>query len=143
MRAGHVACQFGRGGPHASLSFGVMPDAEPIDPAKLRGTVGALTDHLARGDYEGLCRLARTSRIREAELERVVREYGRHLVPLPLAAFQEVDVVSVADSYPQRWSVVVPLWSKEEGRSDLSLELTVEDSQEPEYRVDIDDLHVL
>jgi hypothetical protein len=78
-----------------------------------------------------------------ADLERVVREYGRHLVPLPLAAFQAIDVVSVADSYPQRWSVVIPLWSKEEGPSDLSLELTIEDSPEPEYRVDIDDLHVL
>jgi hypothetical protein len=120
-----------------------MPDPRPIDPAKLRGTLGVLTDHLARGDYEGLCRFARTSRIGAEDVERVVREYGRHLVPIPVAALQAVDVVSVADSYPQRWSVVLPLWSKEEGHSDLSLELTVEDSPAPEYRIDIDDLHVL
>jgi hypothetical protein len=120
-----------------------MPSQKPIDSAKLRVTVNALTDRLVKGDYEGLCRLAHSCRVRPADMERVVREYGRHLVALPVNGFQAVEVISVRDTQPQRWSVVVPLWSREEGRSDLSLELTVEDSDAPTYPVGIDDLHVL
>jgi hypothetical protein len=120
-----------------------MPAPTPIDPAKLRDTVSALTDRLATGDYDGLCRLVRSSRLSPAEVERVVRDYGRHLIPLPSAAFEAVDLVPVSNSHPQQWSVVVPLWSTEEGRSDLSLELTVEDSSAPAYAVELDDLHVL
>jgi len=119
-----------------------MPSARPIDSAKLRGTVSALTGRLAQGDYEGLCRLAKASRLGATEVEQVIRDYGRHLVKLPVEAFQAVDVVPISNTNPQRWSVVVPLWSEEEGRSDLSLELTVEDFPGAAYSVEIDDLHV-
>ena len=119
-----------------------MPSAQVIDSAKLRGIVSAFTGRLAQDDYEGFCRLAKASRIGAAEVERVVRDYGRHFVTLPIEAFQAVDIVPVLKSNPPRWSVVVPLWSEEEGRSDLSLELTVEDSPGSAYSVEIDDLHV-
>ena len=125
------------------LIRGVMPDLTSIDPAKLRQTVSALAGRLAVGDYDGLCGLARSSRLSAADVARVVRDYGRHLIALPAIAFDAVGVVPVAQSNPQRWSVVVPLWSREEGRSDLSLEITVEDSATPAYAVEIDDLHVL
>ena len=130
------------GGWHRPLTLAVMPSSQVIDSAKLRGTVSAFTGRLAQGDYEGFCRLAKASRLGATEVEQVVLDYGRHLVTLPVEAFQAVDIVPVSNSNPQRWSVVVPLWSEEEGRSDLSLELTVEDSPGPAYSVEIDDLHV-
>jgi hypothetical protein len=97
-----------------------MLSPRPIDLAKLRATVGALTDRLAHGDFDGLCRLARASRLRPAEVERAVQDYRRRLVPLPVAAFEVINVVPVTDTDPQQWSVVVPLWTSEEGRSDLT-----------------------
>jgi len=121
----------------------VMPDLTPIDPAKLRQTVSALAGRFAVGDYDGLCALAQSSRLSAADVARIVRDYGRHLIPLPAIAFDAVSVVPASQRNPRRWSVVVPLWSKEEGRSDLSLELTIEDSATPGYAVEIDDLHVL
>jgi len=60
----------------------------------------------------------------------------------PANAFT-ADIVPISGSNPQLWSVVVPLWSQEEGRSDLSLEITVQDSPDQKYLIDIDDLHVL
>jgi hypothetical protein len=120
-----------------------MLDSAPIDAAKLRITLTAITDRIARCDYEGVCQLAQTSRLASSELERVVLNYGRHLVPLPSTAFEAIDLIPISNSRPQQWSVVVPLWTKEEGRSDLSLELTIEDSATPAYRVEIDGLHVL
>lgn len=120
-----------------------MPSPPPIDSAKLRATVSVLAERLAQGDYAGLCRMARVSRLGPEDLERAVRDYGRHLIPLPVAAFGTLDVLPVSDTQPQRWSVVVPLWSREEGRSDLSLEISVEDSTALTYSVAIEDLHVL
>jgi hypothetical protein len=120
-----------------------MPSSPAIDQTKLRATVSALTERLARRDYDGFFGLARSSRIAASDVGRVVREYGRSLVPLPTAAFQSLDVVPISGSDPQQWSVVVPLWSQEEGRSDLSLEITVEDLAAQGYAVDVEDLHVL
>jgi len=120
-----------------------MPNSHPIDPAKLRFTVGALTSVLAQRDYEAFCGFARASRLTPTDVDRVVREYGRCLVPFSGPAFEAVDVVPISDCVPQRWSVVVHLWSKEEGRSDLSLEITMQDSSTETYPVEIDDLHVL
>src|SRR3954467_1220592 len=143
MRAEHAACSFERCGPPTSLSFGVMRSPTPIDPAKFQASVSAITDRLAQGDYEGLYKSARASRLPATDMERVVREYGRHLVSLPVEAFHAIDVVAVSGTSPQRWSVVVPLWTKEEGRSDLSLALTIEESSASSYAIEIDDLHVL
>src|SRR5689334_4247510 len=74
----------------------VMPSPLSIDPVKLRVTVSALTDRLAKGDYEGLCQMARTSRLSPAQIERVVRDYGRQLIPLPIPAFETVDIMPVS-----------------------------------------------
>jgi len=133
----HLLCR------RRQVSRNVMPSSHAIDPAKLRATVSALTDRRAQRDYVGFCGLARTSRLAASDLARVVRQYGRSLTPLPATAFQAVDVVPVSGSDPQRWSVVIPLWTREEGRSDLSLEIIVEDSPAQRYPVEVDDLHVL
>jgi hypothetical protein len=47
-----------------------------------------------------------------------------------------------ADGRPDLWSVVIPLWTEAEGRSDLSLEATIEDRAEGAI-VEIGGIHVL
>jgi hypothetical protein len=44
---------------------------------------------------------------------------------------------------PKCWSVNLPLWTKEEGRSDLTLQMHFTESDGALYAVEIDDLHVL
>jgi hypothetical protein len=100
-------------------------------------------DWLARRDYSAFCGSARRSRLTSQEVDAAVREYGRTVIAPPADAFRLLDVVAVTDSIPPRWSVVVPLWTEQEGRSDLSLEITVEETNGPDYAVEIDDLHVL
>ncbi len=41
----------------------------------------------------------------------------------------------------RQWAVAMPLWTKEEGRSDLRIELTIMDANP--VVVEIDDIHVL
>jgi hypothetical protein len=117
--------------------------ATAIEQSRLRRAVGRLTECLARRDYVGLCGSVSQSRLSPQELDTAVRDYGRTIIPLPTEAYSLLNVLEVTHVTPQRWSVVVPLWTKEEGRSDLSLEITIEDVAGEDYAVEIDDLHVL
>jgi hypothetical protein len=53
-----------------------------------------------------------------------------------------MSIYQVIGSKPREWAIVMPLWTREEGRSDLSLEATiVEDGQS--FRIELDNIHVL
>lgn len=69
--------------------------------------------------------------------------YGRTLQNLPDSLYDELDVIKVSSATLPTWSITVPLWTKEEGRSDLTLECTVIDNGLQELDIEIDNLHVL
>jgi hypothetical protein len=77
------------------------------------------------------------------ELERAVADYGSvTVIPLPLEAADEIEVIPTNSLLPT-WAVVVDLYTEEEGRSDLSLEMTLSESSTPLYKVELDDLRVM
>ena len=53
-----------------------------------------------------------------------------------------MDVIEVKNAQPRRWSIAMPLWTQEEGRSDLTLEITVIEQQN-DFLVELDDIHIL
>jgi hypothetical protein len=81
------------------------------------------------------------NRLTATEIEQAIREYGATLIFPPEDAFDSMDAIEVEGVSPPKWSVVMPLWTQQEGRSDLSLELTVEQRLEG-TRVEIDNIHV-
>ena len=111
-----------------------MAESWPFESA-----VREVVELLARGEYAALERLTGGVRLTADEMATAVAEYGRTLiVPLPGAA--PLDVVPHRDG--GGWSVDVPLWTAEEGRSDLTLQLTVvKEVSAP--RIEVDDIHVL
>jgi hypothetical protein len=76
-------------------------------------------------------------------MARATQEYPGRLVMPPDQSIPEVDVVEIAGASPSAWSVNIPLWTAEEGRSDLTLQVTMRDSAEDLLDVEIDDIHVL
>jgi len=105
--------------------------------------IGDLIDLLAQGDYNALLRSAPRSRLNAEQLASAVDGYGRTIVPLPPNGYGLIDYVPISDSKPAAWSVAVPLFTKEEGRSDLTMELTIAQTQDGSYIAQIDDVHVL
>src|SRR5262245_31384778 len=105
--------------------------------------VEKIVELLATGRYDELVRLAPRSRLTAAKIQAAVKEYGRHLVPLPPSAREHIRYVPVRDAGRPQWSVVVSLFTEEEGRSDLSLELSMVALEFGDYEVQIDDIHVL
>jgi len=77
------------------------------------------------------------------ELQAVIQNYGCTLIAVPDTESAAISIIEIKDSSPRSWSVVAPLWTVEENRSDLSLEATVVMRQDNSFSVCIDNIHVL
>ena len=108
----------------------------------LRFTARKIVDQLAHGDIELLLSQCAKSRLTCEDLHRIIRNYGRNLVPPPSDDVETLDAIEVKGATLPTWSVRVPLWTKEEGRSDLTLELTIAVGTGNPI-VELEDLHVL
>jgi hypothetical protein len=108
----------------------------------LSSTTRDLAELLARGDYDSVVGRCVKSRLTSHDLRTVIRDYGRKLVSPPVDAYKNLDEVQLSGAAVPTWSVRAPLWTAEEGRSDLTLELTIALGA-GEASVELDDLHVL
>lgn len=113
------------------------------DLAARNRLVAGLVALMSAGDFDEVLRRAPDSRVNAAQLRKAVNDYGRILVPLPAEGYELIDYVEVLGSSPLQWSVVVPLFTQEEGRSDLSLEMSIFGQANGGYNVEVDDIHVL
>ena len=110
---------------------------------KLERTVVRVVELLVQGKYEELESLSKTNRLTAQDLERAVADYGRSLTMPPMESLKQANVIEIGGSKPTKWYVGIDLWTVEEGRSDLTLELTLTDSLSDLYHIEVDDLHVL
>ena len=104
--------------------------------------VKAAVDLLVAGQYDQLEKETSGTRLSARDVASAVEQYGRVLIAPPEQAYEDIDVVRIGRVSPPRWSVRMSLWTAEEGRSDLSLELTVAESGDG-YVIEVDDIHVL
>lgn len=106
-------------------------------------TVKQVVSDLATKRYSELAQQTDGRRLSADHLAAIESDYGVTLVAPPDDAYELLDVVEVARTNPRSWSVVMPLWTRDQGRSDLSLELTLIEAQPGQLSVEIDDIHVL
>jgi hypothetical protein len=109
---------------------------------KIRTAVESILKLLVDNDFKAAAARTAGVRLSEQEMREAVRRYGRTLVSGANEQLDAIDAVEVKNASPSRWSVNVPLWTREEGRSDLTLELTLIDEGDA-LRTEIDDIHVL
>ena len=91
-------------------------------PERFRSVLSALIDLLADGDVAAM-RAYPAIRVGARDPLLWVREYPGAVTSLPPQGWDLADAVRVSGR-PDLWSVVIPLWTEAEGRSDLSLEVT-------------------
>jgi hypothetical protein len=96
------------------------------------------------GDFADVEVRSRGVRLSAELMRQAIEEYGRTLIMPPNEAFSSVDVIQVANADRLTWSVSFDLWTKEEGRSDLSVECTIVDREDGAMLdLEIDNIHVL
>jgi hypothetical protein len=96
----------------------------PVFEDQIRSIVIDLLVLLADEDYESIMERCSNSHLTGDHLRTAIREYGRKVVAPP-ADYANINMGEVEEATPPTWWVVADLWTEEEGRSDLSLELTI------------------
>jgi hypothetical protein len=100
-------------------------------------------DLLVREDFDTLIRMDQGGRVSAAALERTIADYGRTLVSPPHEWWSTVTITPVHRDGTPTLHAAVPLWTTEEGRSDLTLELEMTEIAPETYETALLDLHVL
>ena len=93
------------------------------------------------GRMEDIERIESGGRMKPEEWRTRIKDYGRKLTLPPPGDFELADVVPMQGKDRSGWSVWYRLWTEEEGRSDLGLQLLVFD-QGGIIKLEVDDLRV-
>lgn len=98
---------------------------------------------IAARRFDDVVALTGGARLSAAAMKTAVSQYPGTLVPLPDDAIALLDAVPISGTDSTSWNIVQPLFTAEEGRSDLSLLLTITANANGGYVVCVDDIHVL
>ena len=109
--------------------------------SELRDVIHRLVTDIAAGSYQLLEADGRIGRLTAEQLQEAVANYGRTIVSLPDLGWDLVDEYPI-DGQPDEVTLDIPLWTTEEGRSDLTLSVSCRRRGQT-VSVVIDDLHVL
>lgn len=82
-------------------------------------------------------------RMTAAEILQAITEYGRILVAPPQEVWWPLVVITPVEGEPPTLQVAAPLWTKEEGRSDLTMELWLTEFGPGLLRPALLNIHVL
>lgn len=104
---------------------------EEIFRIKIRATIEYVVNLLVTGAYKELELFSAGIRLKAEYIEMGVSEYGRTLVSPPQKAYDDIDMIPVTNTEPQEFSVRFRLYTQEEGKSDLEIQLTLIDKENP------------
>ena len=109
---------------------------------QIRLLVARIIALLVTAEYGQIVELTGGVRMSAEEIGSTISDYSRTLVNPPENAYQLLDVIRVNNTAREQYSVRMPLWTEQEGRSDLTLDLMVTASDD-QPAVELHDIHVL
>lgn len=101
--------------------------------------ITALVHLISQGDYEAIAANGQAGRMGAEGIKRAVETYPYTVIPLPSEAFELAYAYRINET---RLDIYLPLWTHEEGRSDLTLCLSCHTTS-TDIRVEVNDLRVL
>ena len=126
--------------PHQDLAIvGAVKDDDAAHPvaAEWRPVLAGIVGAFARGDYSLVHAIRGVDAIPHKVADQIrayIADYGATLVELPNDTWAN----SCAQWMGNHWDVLVDLWTKEEGRSDLVLGVKVTElAGEPRFTVEL------
>ena len=93
---------------------------------EIEAIVRSVIWQLVSKDYEGLIKRCPRSSWTANEIRIAIEEYGRTFVMPPTSGYEKLlHRYEVENTEDPTWHVEAPLWTEEEGRSDLELLLRI------------------
>lgn len=99
-----------------------------------------LIEALVNGDFDRISAKNWYGKLNKPDIEARISEYGNTLVLPPVSFVEKIDVYEYKDG--SGLALDVPLWTEEEGMSDLTLSLELI-FDETKAKLQMTDLHVL
>jgi hypothetical protein len=102
-------------------------DNEGPIPSAWRPVLKSIVDAFAREDYllnDGLSGVAPISEETADQVREYIQDYGAKLVELPPESWDTSVCIWMGD----HWDALIDLWTEDEGRSDLVLEVDVSEA---------------
>lgn len=96
----------------------------------------------ADGRYDIVEQISNSIRLSQNDIRDAIKLYGCKIVNPPDEAYQYLDSIKIDNANTDAWSVDMPFWTQEEGRSDLTLSMTIIKNG-IELVIEIDDIHVI
>ena len=111
---------------------------------KIRTAIRLVMGLLVQGAYGALADISSPARNRldPEDIARTIADYPGKL-RLPAETELLYDVVEIQDSRPRRFSVDAPVFTIEEGRSDLTLRMVVTEQEGDGFEVEFYDVWVM
>lgn len=110
---------------------------------KLILTIKKIVELLVAKKYQELEQLCGSVRLTAAEIDQAICDYDAVLVLPPDSDYENIDAIEITGASPRSWSIRYDLWTEDEGRSDLSLEATLIETDQEIMGVELDNIHVM
>ena len=105
-----------------------------------KSEIEKIVQKIANYDFTEIATSAEMGETFVDDLQKVLKEYDCSITPLPDNALNLAEIYHIASE--NRLDVYLPLWTKEEGRSDLTLSMSCFVKNGIPF-VEVNDLHVL
>lgn len=111
---------------------------------KIRAAVQIVLGMLAQKQYQALANLTApgADHLQAEDIKRTMESYPG-TVRMPDENELKFDVVEVEGVWPRQFSVDAPVFTVEEGRSDLTARMTVIDEKDDDYKIVFYDVWVM
>ena len=109
-------------------------------PDSVTTTARHLHDLLAARRYDEMESICAGIRLSADEIAEAISDYGCEVANTPSEL--QLDVLRITTIH-NGWAVDIPVFTLEEGRSDLTLQVTMTESGGPVCNVELDNFHVL
>lgn len=74
------------------------------------------------------------------DISTIIEDFGETLIiPNP----KDLEQLNIIDIDENEWAIDFDLWTKESGKSDLTIQLTIKKNLDNSLSVELDDIHVL
>lgn len=70
----------------------------------------------------------------------IIEDFGETLVVPKLEQLEELNIIDIDEN---EWAIDFDLWTRESGKSDLTIQLTIKRNSDKSLDIKLDDIHVL
>lgn len=110
---------------------------------KIFKTVKYIVELIVNGDYLKVDEYTKGIRLNSNQIKKAIEDYPGVVVLPPNEAYSHLDIIEIDNYNPKQWYVSFDLWTREFGKSDNTLEMTLIENDKELMDVELYSIHVL